>query len=454
MQLWTTAGVSFQSLSFSNCTGGKTDSSMLGSGIVGESGRPDRHWWNQLLVGGWWICGMDKEEVVEEEVSLDFTHQGGVQLINALWFPFFNKEAAQSLAQLVMGHMHNIISFQDFEKFRCIWTIFDINLAHWTTLRYSRDAIQQMLGMNPIESMSIFGNRCYPLSVQKIIDLKTMVLMPKFISEHKVEVGVCPWSPSTNVQLKSGSMVIPIFLYSWEGILYSKCVTPRQKSTNDANYFNYLIIPTDLSFNSLDLIERGVSLREWCGGVLWEKTSPKPQRIIFPNPWRAKAAGKVIRNVPITLYSDDTAGNLSKQWNKHLSYYFSLSGLPHKHEQSAIQLPLSCHIKHCWGSRIGFVSYDAKLGKDVLDITMVLCFLGDSPMHAGIKNTPIPSSSLNPCRICNLSVESRNQKASINYVKQFVGINHLGETVCSLDIKSRQFLYCLYACEDHTNKFE
>lgn len=51
-------------------------------------------WWNQLLVGGWLICGMDKEEVVEEEVSLDFTHQGGVQLINALWFPFFNKEVS------------------------------------------------------------------------------------------------------------------------------------------------------------------------------------------------------------------------------------------------------------------------------------------------------------------------------------------------------------------------
>jgi len=59
-----------------------------------------------------------------------------------------------------------------------------------------------------------------------------------------------------------------------------------------------------------------------------ETTSPKPQRIDFPNPWRVKAQGRIIRHVPMTLYADDTSGNVSKQWNKHLSYYWSLSGLP------------------------------------------------------------------------------------------------------------------------------
>jgi hypothetical protein len=33
--------------------------------------------------------------------------------------------------------------------------------------------------------------------------------------------------------------------------------------------------------------------------------------------------------MPITLYSDNTAsGNQSKKWNKHISYFFTLSGLP------------------------------------------------------------------------------------------------------------------------------
>jgi hypothetical protein len=45
------------------------------------------------------------------------------------------------------------------------------------------------------------------------------------------------------------------------------------------------------------------------------------------NPWREKADGKVIRHVPITLYSDDTSGNVSKKFNKHMSIYFTLAGL-------------------------------------------------------------------------------------------------------------------------------
>jgi hypothetical protein len=52
--------------------------------------------------------------------------------------------------------------------------------------------------------------------------------------------------------------------------------------------------------------------------------------IALPNPWRQKAKGKIIRHMPITLYSDDTSGNSSKQWNKHISFYFTLAGLhPH-----------------------------------------------------------------------------------------------------------------------------
>ncbi|KAI7937024.1 hypothetical protein MJO28_015923 [Puccinia striiformis f. sp. tritici] len=50
----------------------------------------------------------------------------------------------------------------------------------------------------------------------------------------------------------------------------------------------------------------------------------------FPNPWRAKADGRIMRHVPITLYCDDTFGNQLKKWNKHISYYYTLSGLPPK----------------------------------------------------------------------------------------------------------------------------
>jgi hypothetical protein len=49
-----------------------------------------------------------------------------------------------------------------------------------------------------------------------------------------------------------------------------------------------------------------------------------------PSGSQQKAQGKVLRNIPITLYCDDTSGNKSKKWNKHISYYFTLSGLPPK----------------------------------------------------------------------------------------------------------------------------
>jgi hypothetical protein len=67
-------------------------------------------------------------------------------------------------------------------------------------------------------------------------------------------------------------------------------------------------------------------------GKIWfihsESSDEKEVSIPLPNPWRIKAHGKIIRHVPITLYSDDTSGNSSKQFNKHISFYFMLSGLP------------------------------------------------------------------------------------------------------------------------------
>lgn len=36
----------------------------------------------------------------------------------------------------------------------------------------------------------------------------------------------------------------------------------------------------------------------------------------------------MIRHIPITLYSDNASGNVPKKWNKHMLFYFTLSGLP------------------------------------------------------------------------------------------------------------------------------
>ncbi|KNZ61746.1 hypothetical protein VP01_1362g4 [Puccinia sorghi] len=77
----------------------------------------------------------------------------------------------------------------------------------------------------------------------------------------------------------------------------------------------------------------------------------------------------------------------------------------------------------------GLVAFDSGLNQQVLVMTAVLCFLGDSPMHAEITNTPNPGVSLNPCRICTLQVSTLADKPSETYVMQCVGLNSLGERV-------------------------
>jgi hypothetical protein len=40
------------------------------------------------------------------------------------------------------------------------------------------------------------------------------------------------------------------------------------------------------------------------------------------------------------LYADDTSGNKSKQWNKHVSFYVTLGGLPPSHSN----MEYNCHF--------------------------------------------------------------------------------------------------------------
>lgn len=50
----------------------------------------------------------------------------------------------------------------------------------------------------------------------------------------------------------------------------------------------------------------------------------------LPNAWRMKAAGRIVRHLPLVFYSDEASRNISKKWNKHMSFYFTLAGLPPK----------------------------------------------------------------------------------------------------------------------------
>ncbi|OAV89008.1 hypothetical protein, variant [Puccinia triticina 1-1 BBBD Race 1] len=111
--------------------------------------------------------------------------------------------------------------------------------------------------------------------------------------------------------------------------------------------------------------------------------------------------------MPINLYANDTSGNVSKQWNKHISYYFTLAGLAPK----LSNMQYNCHFLSTsnqagvleLGEAIvedlnalgttGFVAHDVALDTEVLIMSVILCFQGDSPMHAKVTNTTLPNTS-------------------------------------------------------------
>ncbi|KAI9614860.1 hypothetical protein H4Q26_009258 [Puccinia striiformis f. sp. tritici PST-130] len=160
-----------------------------------------------------------------------------------------------------------------------------------------------------------------------------------------------------------------------------------------------------------------------------------PGEISYPNPWRICAQNRVIRNVPITLYADDTSGNQSKRWNKHVSYCFTLSGLSPKltnmeynchfiatsNQAGPLEIaePIIAELNEL--ATHGSIAYDAQLGQAVLFMVIPLCFLVDSPMAAEITNTPNPGTSNNPCRVCHLQCPQGEEKSTLKYLQDFFG---------------------------------
>ncbi|KNZ56748.1 hypothetical protein VP01_2328g3, partial [Puccinia sorghi] len=94
--------------------------------------------WDELELG-------ENKECDKEKILLGLSAK--------IWIVAF---APQHLvAILITGHMHNIISRTQFEKVRALVEIFDLGFPHWTTL----------------ESLSVFDNKCYSLSLGTLLSL-------------------------------------------------------------------------------------------------------------------------------------------------------------------------------------------------------------------------------------------------------------------------------------------
>ncbi|EFP76461.2 uncharacterized protein PGTG_02902 [Puccinia graminis f. sp. tritici CRL 75-36-700-3] len=378
--------------------------------------------------------------------------------VDRSWWPFRTKEVCLQLipvhdaclfylfcqymiASLVIGYAHAILSQSIYDRIRSMFSLVHVILPDWTTNRREKKKHRDLLQMDVNKSYSILGNPTYALSIQKILAqevgnplvTRAMDYYPEDargknifkLSQSKKWLedmdpdSRAPMVRTTNgdfylfepVQLSNNSVVIPIFFYKRGEDLWSKCVNPAFEPESNGHNLR-ITIPWRVNFHSdiaheINISEfycafpniagpDGLMLSQRCQGRLYELGDHMTVIHLLPNPWRNHAKGRMIRHMPITLYCDDTSGNQSKRWNKHVSFYFTLSGLPPNWSNqqynchylttsnvaNAMELagPIVDEMNQL--STTGAVAWDAGLMEEVLVTSNVLCFLGDSPMHA------------------------------------------------------------------------
>ncbi|KAJ3081758.1 hypothetical protein HDU99_004765, partial [Rhizoclosmatium hyalinum] len=169
---------------------------------------------------------------------------------------------------------------------------------------------------------------------------------------------------------------------------------------------------------------------------------------------RLKANGLQVFSVPITLFNDDTSGNISKKWNKYESWEFTLAGLSYSMNQNLENIYFICTsntisaaesaviVSDCLRElRNGIKVYDSSLKTYVIVIVSVIQFVGDNPaVSAGLSH--LGTSSLTPCRICVIwsPDDAERAVAFLTDPSGKVGLRSFKETKSILERTSSQLL--------------
>ncbi|KAI8444929.1 hypothetical protein BY996DRAFT_6434961 [Phakopsora pachyrhizi] len=310
------------------------------------------------------------------------------------------------------------------------------NIENCKSYELGNPFVSRFLEFYPEQSA---GKNIYKLYQSK----KWLQEYPRDLRAQMISVGGKHYYIYEPVQINDGSVVVPMFFYIKGGKMYTKACKLNFSVISSAEVKIFITWNRDFYSDDIKeivgedflrpyaeiLVSDRILLASKCRNILHEYTPEGKEIIQLPNPWRIKAEGKMIRHVPLSFYADDTSGNISKQWNKHISIFMSLAGLlPKLSNQefnklfattsniaSALELaaPVFEELKKLTTS--GFTAFDYSLQGDVLVLPVVLLFMADSPMHAEITSTMQPNASLMPCRICNLKAENKKEKATATY---------------------------------------
>lgn len=143
-----------------------------------------------------------------------------------------------------------------------------------------------------------------------------------------------------------------------------------------------------------------------------------------------KYTGKsyMVKIVPLLLFTDDTSGNISSQYNKYDSWSMQCAGLPFELRNKKDNMLFITAIPGSDGVSAfdviprlvedlleleeGVMMYSAEHGEDILVVAPLLLVMADNPRHSEICGLMSPTSTY-PCRKCyarNLS----NARGTVN----------------------------------------
>ncbi|KNZ52098.1 hypothetical protein VP01_3699g1 [Puccinia sorghi] len=332
--------------------------------------------------------------------------------------------------------LHNIMSRSIYLQVWSSFSMCDVILPHWESIRIMMAIFHKLLKLTMIENVTVLNTKCFSLSIKEILQhvrigkpagsMKWLAHLGREYRVQMVSVMGKHFYIYEPVQLRRANhpIVVPIFFYSHQDtIIYAKCVHPQiikvdskhsQTSNNQIpahlDYHSSMVedaLVSDFGWSYSDVIlPDGFKFIDSFGGHIAEMDGKDLSYIEVPNPWRKKGRGKLIYHMPLNLYADNTSGNNSKRWNKHISLYFTVSGLSPKmnNMEYAKVLEIAESIVEQLNDLAtnGCIGYDPMIQQEVLIMSMPLCFMADSPMAAGVTNTPHPGRANNPCRICHL----------------------------------------------------
>ncbi|KAA1114227.1 hypothetical protein PGT21_001097 [Puccinia graminis f. sp. tritici] len=312
-----------------------------------------------------------------------------------------------------------------FDEIRVILGFFcQIKIPAWSTIRRGQARIRKLLDMEVQMSQSVWGTPCASELANPLVaphiefypedchgrDVFKLSQSQKWLKH--LPKGMRPQMCTNNdqhfyifepLQTFAKLIVIPLFFYTNQSQLYSKCYLPDIVHPNPE--LVQFFIPPNISFDDTNLHTIQVTQ--------------------FENDYAHMDFGNLSTISTVRLFetnSNDQPCLPPKFTNQEYNCHFLSTS------NRAGVLEIANQVINDTNDMLtdGFEAYDTSISQPVFVMSMMLCFLADSPMHAEITNTPNPGTSLNPCRMCTLHSPTKIDKQSSIYLRQFLQLDSNG----------------------------